>query len=242
MPPNYRVQMGVEEHTSRGVAPAFREGGVTGVVRAVYNRVVRPHLPSKIGVFNTVAARRVKLLDATDEFPEYEATMLDALRDAVEPADDVVVVGGGYGVSSVVAARRAGPDGSVTAFEPARERFAYIDDTAALNGVADRVDARRALVGPGVKVDGDGSGAGRVASADLPECDVLALDCEGAEAAVLRNAEVEPRVVVVETHDCFGTPEAETRDALRSLGYEVAERAADEPERGIYVLTAERVE
>ncbi len=237
MPPNYRAQMGVE-NTSRGVAPAFREGGVAGVVRAIYNGVVRPRLPSKIGVFNNVAARRVKLFDATDEFPEYEATMLDALRAAVEPGDEVVVVGGGYGVSSVVAARRAGPDGRVTAFEPARERFAYIDETAALNGVADRVDARRALVGPAVKVDGDGAGADRVAASDLPDCDVLALDCEGAEAEVLRAAEVEPRVVVVETHDCFGTPEAETRDALRELGYEVVERADDEPERGIYVLTA----
>lgn len=239
MPPNYGVQMGVKENTTTGVAPAFREDGVAGVVRTVYNGVVRPYLPSKIGVFNSVAARRVKLLDATDEFPKYEATMLDALRTAVEPGDDVVVVGGGYGVSSVVAARRAGPEGSVTAFEPARERFAYIDETAALNGVADCVDARRALVGPAVKVDGDGSGAEQVAASDLPGCDVLALDCEGAEAEVLRHAAVEPRTVVVETHDCFGTPEAETRDALREMGYEVVERAADEPERGIYVLTAE---
>lgn len=234
--------MGVEENTTRGITFAVREG-IPGIVRAVYNRAVRPHLPSKIAMFNTVATRRAKLFDARDEFPEYEATLLDALRAAVEPDDDVVIVGGGYGVSSVVAARCARPDGSVTAFEPARERFAYIGETAALNGVADRVDSRRALVGPGVKVDGDGTGADRVTPGDLPDCDVFALDCEGAEAAILRNAEVEPRVIVVETHACFGTPEAETRDALRERGYRITEReSAHGPERDIFVLTARPAE
>lgn len=224
---------------NRGTLPWPRADDATEVARQLYNRTLRPHLPSKIGVFNTVAARRLALFDATDEFPAYEATLIDGVRAAVEPGDDVVVIGGGWGVSSVVAARRAGPDGHVTAFEPARERFGFIDETAALNGVADRVRARRALVGSAVKVDGDGSAADRVPADDLPPCDVLVLDCEGAEAEILRHLAVTPRTVVVETHGCFGTPETETRDALAELGYEVRTRAADEPERGIFVLTAE---
>ena len=231
--------MGVEDDTASGIAPMVRDGGIPRAVRTIYNRTLRPHLPSRIGMFNTVPAKRVKLFDARVEFPEYEATMLDALREAVQPGDDVVIVGGGYGVSSVVAARCARLDGSVTAFEPARERFAYIDETAELNGVEDRVDARRALVGPSVKVDGDGTGADRAAPSDLPDCDVFALDCEGAEAAILRNAEVEPRVIVVETHACFGTPEKETRGALRERGYRATKReSAHGPERDISVLTA----
>lgn len=230
--------MATEENPIRSVAPALSDDGVPSFVRTVYNEAVRPYLPSKIAVFNTVAARRVKLFDVTDEFPDYEATLIDSIRASVEPGDDVVIVGGGWGVSSVVAARRAGPDGSVTAYEPVPERISHIAETVALNGVEDRIEVFQALVGPGVKVDGDPSFADRIAPADLPDCDVLVLDCEGAEAAVLRNAEVTPRGIVVETHDCFGTPEAETRDALTELGYDVAERAADEPERGIYVLTA----
>ncbi|WP_226022582.1 hypothetical protein [Halomicrobium salinisoli] len=212
---------------------------VPAAVRRAYNRVVRPHLPEKIAVFNGVAVRRIPLLDLTDEFPAYEATLIDAVRSAVESGDDVVVVGGGWGVSSVVAARRAGPDGAVTAFEPARHRYRYVRETAALNGVDDRVAVRHALVGPGVKVDGDGSGAARLPPGDLPDCDVLVLDCEGAEADVLRHVDVEPRTIVVETHACFGTPEDATRDALDEQGYDVVERAADEPDRGIFVLTAE---
>ncbi|WP_225335688.1 hypothetical protein [Halomicrobium urmianum] len=212
---------------------------VPDAVRRAYNRFVRPHLPEKIAVFNDVAVRRIPLLDLTDEFPEYEATLIDAVRSAVEHGDDVVVVGGGWGVSSVVAARRAGPDGDVTAFEPARHRYRYVRETAALNGVDDRVAVHHALVGPGVKVDGDGSGAARRPPSALPDCDVLVLDCEGAEADVLRNLDTEPRTVVVETHACFGTPEEATRDALDEQGYDVVERAVDEPERGIFVLTAE---
>jgi hypothetical protein len=215
------------------------ERGRTALQRA-YNRLVRPHLPYKIGVFNGVPARRVRLLDRTDEFPEYEAALIDAVRATVEPDDSVVVIGGGYGVSSVVAARHAGRDGSVVAFEPTQERFPYIEETAALNRVADRIDARRALVGPDVKLDGDGGGADRVEPTELPDCDVLELDCEGAEADVLRELSIRPRTIVVETHGCFGTPSAETREVLDSLGYEVVDERPDEPERDIHVLVAER--
>ena len=230
--------MGQWLHAVQRVSPLRSSDVIESIVKELYNRTVRPHLPSKIGVFNNVAARRIALFDATDEFPEYEAELIDAVRETVGRGDDVVVIGGGHGISSVVATRRAGPDGRVTAFEPARERVEQMQETVALNGVADRVRTRWALVGPGVKVDGDGSNAERVSPANLPDCDVLVLDCEGAEAKILRNIEIRPSSIVVETHDCFGTPEAETRDALTDLGYEVIERAEDEPERGIFVLTA----
>ena len=209
-------------------------------LRRAYNRLLRPHLPYKVGVFNGVPARRIRLLDRTDEFPEYEAALIDAVRTAVEPGDTVVVIGGGYGVSSVVAAQRAGPEGRVVTYEPTHERFPFIEETAALNGVADRIDARRALVGPGVKLDGDGGGADRIDPAELPDCDVLELDCEGAEADVLRELPVRPRTIVVETHGCFGTPTEQTRDVLGSLGYDVVDERPDEPDRDIYVLVAER--
>lgn len=210
------------------------------VLQRAYNRLVRPHLPYKIGVFNGVPARRVRLLDRTDEFPEYEAALIDAVRATVEPGDVVVVIGGGYGVSSVVAARRAGRDGSVVTYEPTQERFPFIEETATLNRVVERIDARRALVGPGVKLDGDGGGADRVDPVELPDCDVLELDCEGAEADVLRELRIRPRTIVVETHGCFGTPSDETRAVLDSLGYDVVDERPDEPERDIHVLVAER--
>lgn len=217
---------------------ALRRG--KSALRRAYNRLLRPHLPYKIGVFNGVPARRVRLFDRTDEFPEYEAALVDAVRTTVEPDDAVVVIGGGYGVSSVVAARRAGPNGRVVTYEPTHERFPFIEETAALNRVADRIDARRALVGPGVKLDGDGGGADRVDPAALPDCDVLELDCEGAEADVLRELSIRPRAIIVETHGCFGTPSEETRNVLDSLGYDVVDERPDEPDRDIHVLVARR--
>ncbi|WP_323191856.1 hypothetical protein [Halostella sp. PRR32] len=209
--------------------------------QTAYNRAVRPHLPYKVGVFNGVASRRIRLLDLTDTFPDYEAAVVDATRERVGPGDEVVVVGGGYGVTSVAAARAAGPDGHVTTYEPARNRFEIARHTASLNEVEDRVSVRRKLVGPGVKIDGEGDRTDRVSPSALPDCDVLELDCEGAEAAIIESMTARPRSVVVETHGCFGTPESDTREALAERGYEVIDRTPDEPDRGIVVLTAERV-
>lgn len=60
-----------------------------------------------------------------------------------------------------------------------------------------------------------------VAPSDLPECDVLDLDCEGAELEILRGIDFEPRLLTVEAHPHLGCSCEAVEDQLRSQGYEI---------------------
>lgn len=214
----------------------------SGTVQSAYDRFVRPHLPYKLSTHNGVTARGAKLFDYTDRFPDYEAGIIDSLRDHVGAGDDVVIVGGGFGVSSVVAANHAGEGGSVTTYEAGADQYDLVQEALELNDVTDRVDVTHAIVGSAVSLFTPPGDASVVDAAELPDCDVLEMDCEGAELEVLRNLVVEPRVLVVETHAHLGSPESDVRAELDRLGYEVVDREAEVAEKGVFVLTAVRNE
>ena len=211
-----------------------------GTVKAVYNRFVRSHLPYKLSTHNGVTARGAKLFDLTDRFPEYEADIVAALRTHVRDGDDVVVVGGGFGVSSVVAARRAGDAGSVTTYEAGADQYDLVAETLEINDVEDSVDVEHAIVGSAVSTYTPPEDAAVVDAADLPTCDVLEMDCEGAELGILRELRIRPRVVVVEAHANFDAPEADVRAELDRLGYDVVDRGVEDAAKGIVILTAVR--
>lgn len=105
---------------------------------------------------------------------------------------------------------------------------------------------RSRVVGPAVSLQRERDASEQMSPAELPECDVLELDCEGAQIPILDGMTIEPLVVVVESHGMLGSSTDEVATALRSRGYEVlsrepAERAAAEQycvEKDIYVLTA----
>lgn len=211
-------------------------------ITGIYNKLIRPYTPKKIASFNGVPVRGVHLLDATDEFPEYEGALLEGIRSNVDSNDTVVVVGGGRGVSSVVAARQAAPDGHVTAYEGGCERLSVARETASLSRVADSVSIEHGIVGSGVDVVGDSSEAAIVEPNDLPECDALVLDCEGAELAILESLDQRPPTIIVETHAFLDSPESAVRDRLDELGYTVVNRGIELEKKGVYVLTAVRTE
>lgn len=184
--------------------------------------------------------------EGRDYRPDYEPGPVAALRRRVRRGDDVVVVGGGLGVTTVVAARMTGYEGTVTTFEASAEMVEAVEHTAEVNRVADLLTLRHAVVGPYTEemaqYFGGPEGAERLDADAIPECDVLELDCEGAELAILRDLRdrsVRPRVVVVETHDHLGGPEDAVRDALAAMEYEVVHRSSEAPD-DINVLTAVR--
>jgi len=89
----------------------------------------------------------------------------------------------------------------------------------------------------------DSDDAQIVSSPDLPDCDVLVLDCEGAEIEILLEMEIRPRVVFVETHGMYYAPEVAIRDKLDCEGYKIDESMVAEKQlrdicedNGIYVL------
>jgi hypothetical protein len=209
------------------------------LVRNAYDATLRHRLPRKIVVHNGVAVRSGRLLDATDAKPDYEASLVAAIRERVAPGDDVVIVGGGRGVSAVVAARRAGPDGSVILYEGAASQIGLVEETLALNEAADGVTVEHAVVVDPRDLWSEAEDAERVDPATLPNCDVLVLDCEGSEVEIVRDGNL-PRTVVVETHGVFDAPTEQTRSLLEDRGYEIRRDRVEIAAEDVHVLTAVR--
>lgn len=190
------------------------------VAKQAYNRVLRPHLPRKVGVYNGVPVRGPRLLDFTDVHPEHEHGLVEATKQSLSPGDDVVMIGGGMGTSAVYASRAVGPDGSVTVYEASADMFECLTDTLEMNG-CENVDPNHALVGDPGDVWGDLGDPDHIAPDELPECDLLQLDCEGAEMSILPEISIEPPSLVVETHGVYGAPTEEVCDLLETMGYGV---------------------
>jgi len=149
-------------------------------------------------------------------------------------------------VTTVHAARAAGSEGHVTVYEASEERFSDLNRAIRFNDVEDRVEAILGIVGDDVEVYGK-KGRKLISPTDLPDCDVLELDCEGAELKILREIDISPRNILVETHGFRGAPTSKVEELLRERGYTTTNLGVAEPrlksvceDRDIRVLLAER--
>lgn len=220
-----------------GLLAVPARGRVRAGIQRAYNRLVRPHLPRKIASYNGVPVRQPRLFDATDHDPDYESALLAAVRRQVDRGDHVVIVGGGWGVSAVVAAREAGPGGAVDVIEASREQWGHVRETCRLAGVADRVTVRHAVVGEAIDVWGPVADADHVPPESLPAADVLVLDCEGAERPILEEFDGVPARMVVETHELFDSSHDVVAEALERSGYD-CERVTRMPGKDITMIEA----
>jgi hypothetical protein len=73
-----------------------------------------------------------------------------------------------------------------------------------------------------------------VSPSQLPQCNVLQMDCEGAEVEILREMIIQPRVILVETHGVFGAPTDLVASLLEKRGYVVSDRGVAEPRMAEY--------
>lgn len=220
-------------------------------VPVLYADYVRPLLP-KTGEsirYNDIIVAEERVLDrllpkyltqyaAIESQPEYEDPLIRELRSHVKEGDDVVVVGGGLGVSSTVAAKQTGHRGSVEIYEGSEKHIKLLSRTLALNGVKDRCKIRHAIVGEAKDLRGHPGHAEIVSPTNLPECDVLELDCEGAELKILREMIIEPSAIIVETHANHGAPASDIVKILRDRGYVIEREQTANRERGIDIVTA----
>lgn len=115
--------------------------------------------------------------------------------------------------------------------------------TARLNHVKDNVVVKHAIVGAAIHVYGRSASTPITSPPDIPQCDVLQLDCEGAELIILKDMRIRPRTILVETHGLYGSPTRSVGTLLKELGYNVQNLGVAEPTKqafcannDIYVL------
>jgi len=201
------------------ISPVYRYCRYSGI--SVNRAVKYCHIP-----FNPGSSYRPSMLD---DVPDYEDTLCRALSQTVRNGDHVIVVGGGLGVTSLHAAREVGPTGQVTSFEASEDRIKDLKWAIESNRQGKVVTPVHALIGKEVKVYGDVAESERIPPTELPQCDVLELDCEGAELMILNELEISPRSIIVETHGFRGGSTDRVERRLEELGYEVENRGIAEP-------------
>lgn len=198
----------------RRAARRYRNDGLVDLIVATtawaYRHSLRRWLPpTGFATRNGVKVQRRRLFDDrlpsanwynAPDVPGYEQAIVDHHERTTEPGDDVVIVGGGYGVSMVAAARAVEPTGSVVVYEASERQVSLLDRIAAWNDVAEVCDVRAALVAHDVNVYPGSVADRRVDPADIEPCDVLELDCEGAEERILPALSIRPDRIVLELH------------------------------------------
>ncbi|WP_135824054.1 methyltransferase [Halorussus ruber] len=225
---------------------------VTSGVPYIYNNHIAPLLPRRRTVYNGIEVNAARPFDSVLPWrnklrQNYESGLISSIEQYVEKGDDIVVVGGGWGVTAAKAAERVGEEGTVTVYEGSADAITYAEETVELNGVADQVEIEHSIVGPAKNIRGNHGDPDHAAVSDLPPCDVLELDCEGSEIAILDDLTVRPRVIMVETHGMLGAPSETVKEKLDELPYTVVSEEvadADIPDgcvaNDIYVITAVR--
>jgi len=209
---------------------------LSDLIQRTYNVALRDKLPDGIGVYAGVPVRNTPVLDRTKSHPSYKRGLLQSIETAVNEGKTVCLVGFGRGVSSVYAVRSGASE--VIAYEGAREMIDVGRETLSMQGLESDVTIRHSVVGEAVDLYGTPEGATHVPPEDLPDCDVLVLDCEGAELNILAGLDGPPSRVVVETHPPKGAPDNRVRDRLVELGYdsiELREYEPDRPEKSVIV-------
>ncbi|WP_211531171.1 FkbM family methyltransferase [Methanocalculus chunghsingensis] len=144
-----------------------------------------------------------------------------------EHGDRVVIVGGGDGATALTAAKKVGRTGLVTIYEGGDRAVRQMEERLAIEGVAAICSVHHAIVGPNIDVyGGDAANAVTVDPKDLPDCDILELDCEGSEIDILRSLRIRPRVIIVEIHPfLFPDDPCWVLDRLAALGYRIIYRS-----------------
>lgn len=196
-------------------------------------------LPAKKRLLNGVSVRdsfwgQPGFLGGVDQ-PNYEEGLCESIREHVVADDIVLIIGGGKGVSSVIAAKQATNSGKVFVFEGNPEQAEKIVETARLNDVHDIISIFSEIVEveEAHLILGSESNKYRPIT-ELPEHDVLVLDCEGAESNILREMHLDARVIIVETHGLFNSQPGAIKCVLKNNGYRIVGKEVAEPSREVF--------
>lgn len=136
-------------------------------------------------------------------------------------------------------------DGHVISYEASLEMINITDGALEINkevladNILARVDVHHALVGTEVDVWGSAARAESVPPLELPNCDVLVTDCEGAELYLIKKMKIIPRAAIIEANPNKGVETESVVVELEKRDYSVSVRDDDEEEPTVEIMTAE---
>ncbi|MEX0681383.1 MAG: FkbM family methyltransferase [Balneolales bacterium] len=230
------------------------------LVAIVYKKTVRTVLPTTGYVtYNGIKIKPIKFGDrylssSWRSYKQqirinYESALVNGLKSCVKQGDKVVIVGGGAGVTTIYASKLTGTAGKVICYEVKKNACKNIRHSLRINSVPDNITIVNRCVGQPVKVREDLRVKDFVNPGDLPDCDVLELDCEGAERGILESMAIRPRVILVETHGLYGSSTEQILKILENADYRIETVEVAEPdlqgyclEHDIHVITAMRAQ
>lgn len=230
---------------------ALKEGGLPLLIKRSINfsfRKCSPLLPQVYRKYNGVKVPSHKLFGKfipfieTKNRPNYEQGLINSLEENVKKGDKIIVCGGGVGVTAVKAAFLNKSPSKVSVYEGSKSQLEKIEETLNINDVSD-IELNHAIIGEEKNIWGSSKGAKTISPEDLPDCDILELDIEGSEIGVLKNLEINPRTIIVETHGNKGAPAEKVKQILLDKEYEItnielAEKNEHAEKNDIKVITA----
>jgi len=225
------------------IFPIESENLLQALKNYLYLNHLRQRTPPKPALVNgeyTVYASRLFDHPDNDRIENHEVELLRGIKRCVKTDDDVVIIGGGWGVSTIACATLVESNGQVVVYEASGELVSPLRRSTWLNDVEDFVEVRHAAVGNVQSVWG-GDTAEAESPSSIPDCDVLVLDCEGAENQILAEMEISPRDIVVEHHGHLGASRNIVRGLLEDLDYEIEEHEYEVEEDDIGIFTAHSV-
>lgn len=212
-----------------------------------YNNKIWPLLPTtaEYGTYNQVEVKgthpmkirhssgleiKHRVLDnimpwsTPSNIPNFKKPNIEQIYNNYTKGDKIVIIGGGNGVSAVHSANIVGPEGAVIIYEGDKERVRDLEKTLEHNGVLDICKINHSIVGQAHLVESPGS-ANVVQPSDLPLCNALEMDCEGAELEILKDIQQLPDKMIIELHHKKTYSPYSSPDTIKSIleekGYSV---------------------
>lgn len=223
------------------------DGILTGLWRVfgtLHELYLRPGLPSSSGSMVklngfVVPHENPKMFDKYIGIPNYEWKLICGMKEVIEKGDTVSIIGGGYGISSVYASLLTGDNGEVRTYEGASSMVDNIEQACKIHN-ARNVTVIHSIVSTAHSLRGRPGQASRADPAELPESDVLVLDCEGSEKEIIPNISFDPRAIIVETHGLYGAPPELVKNLLADKGLKIVFDEIMFPSEGISVVVGSR--
>jgi len=203
------------------------------MIRTVCEHFLRPRLPHRL---ETIRGYQLlgasKVLDVTRFGPQYELHQIEMLKRYLEPDDELLVIGGGTGLTAMI-----GTDlgASVTVIEASMEVVRKCWANFDRNNKND-IELVHGTVGPT-----DQAYPGELGEpVDLSGYDpsIVEMDIEGAELEAIPMLPDRVETVIVETHPKYQTPPSRVGQLLSDEGWEIVEEP--NPTGTVPTLVAQR--